>query len=80
MLVEKISPEWIPSENPDLNVGDTIEITSPGDLFEKGYAKKVTFKKQTEKKAKEVKDQVVETKNGLMGKIKNAVNKIKGEK
>lgn len=33
MLVKKINPEWQPSENPGLRVGDTLEITDPKSLI-----------------------------------------------
>jgi hypothetical protein len=38
MLVKKIDPAWKPSENPDLAVGATIEITDPKALIVNGYA------------------------------------------
>lgn len=33
MLVKKVNPEWQPSENPGLKVGDTLEITDPKSLI-----------------------------------------------
>lgn len=38
MLVKKINPAWKPSEKPDLEVGDTIEITDPKQLIVSGMA------------------------------------------
>lgn len=37
MLVRKINPDWQPSENKGLKVGDTIEITDPRSLILSGY-------------------------------------------
>lgn len=36
MKVKKINPEWRPSENKDLKVGDIIEITDPKQLIVNG--------------------------------------------
>lgn len=36
MKVKKINPEWFPSENKSLAVGDTIEITDPEALIRNG--------------------------------------------
>lgn len=36
MLVKKINPAWKPSEQPDLEVGDTLEITDPKQLIVSG--------------------------------------------
>lgn len=36
MLVKKKNPNWIPSENRGLRVGDTIEITDPRQLILNG--------------------------------------------
>lgn len=36
MLVKKINPEWAPSENRGLKVGETIEITNPQALILSG--------------------------------------------
>jgi len=36
MLVKKRNPEWKPSENPDLKVGETIDITDPKALIING--------------------------------------------
>ena len=36
MKVKKINPEWAPSENKELKVGETIEITDPRDLILNG--------------------------------------------
>jgi len=36
MLVKKVNPEWSPSENNGLQVGDTIDITNPKDLILNG--------------------------------------------
>lgn len=38
MLVKKINPEWKPAERPDLEVGDTLEITDPKQLIVSGMA------------------------------------------
>jgi len=38
MLVKKVNPEWQPSENPGLKVGETIEITDPKALILSGAA------------------------------------------
>ena len=38
MLVKKVNPEWQPSENPGLKVGDTIEITDAKSLILGGMA------------------------------------------
>jgi len=35
-LVRKIDPEWAPSENPTLGVGEEIEISDPGKLVDEG--------------------------------------------
>jgi len=32
MLVKKVNPDWMPSENPGIKVGETIEITNPRQL------------------------------------------------
>ena len=37
-LLKKIDPEWYPSENKNLKVGETIEITDPRDLIINGTA------------------------------------------
>lgn len=36
MLVKKKNPEWIPSENKSLKVGETIDITNPRELILNG--------------------------------------------
>lgn len=36
MLVKKLNPDWKPSENPDLAVGETIDITDPKSLIIEG--------------------------------------------
>lgn len=36
MLVKKVNPEWKPSENPGIQVGETIEITNPKTLIISG--------------------------------------------
>lgn len=36
MLVKKINPEWFPSENPSLEVGQYVEINDPRDLILSG--------------------------------------------
>lgn len=36
MKVKKVNPEWQPSENPGLKVGDTLEITDPKSLILNG--------------------------------------------
>jgi len=36
MLVRKINQDWKPSENPELKVGETIEITDPKQLIVSG--------------------------------------------
>lgn len=42
MLVKKIDSEWMPSEKPDLKVGENIEITNPKELILQGKAVAVT--------------------------------------
>lgn len=41
MLVRKKNPEWFPSENKELKVGETIEITDPKQLILNGEAEAV---------------------------------------
>jgi len=36
MLVVKKDPSWFPAENPNLKVGETIEVTDPEYLIKKG--------------------------------------------
>lgn len=36
MLVKKINPEWTPSENKDLKVGETIDVSNPETLIKSG--------------------------------------------
>lgn len=36
MIVKKVNPEWKPSENPDLKVGETIDMTDPKQLILNG--------------------------------------------
>ena len=36
MLVKKLNPEWVPSENRELKVGDTIDISDPKELILRG--------------------------------------------
>ena len=43
-LLKKISPEWFPAENPELAVGETIEITDPEWLLKSGTAVEVDAK------------------------------------
>lgn len=37
MLVKKVNQDWKPSENPELEVGETIEITNPKRLVLDGH-------------------------------------------
>lgn len=37
-LVKKLDPNWKPSENPNLQVGETIEMTDPKVLVQNGQA------------------------------------------
>lgn len=41
MLVKKINNDWSPSENRELKVGETVEITDPRELIVKGYAQAI---------------------------------------
>jgi PAB1-binding protein PBP1 len=41
MLVKKLNPDWFPSENKYLKVGETIEITDPKALIMNGDAQAV---------------------------------------
>lgn len=41
MLVKKIDPEWAPSENKNLKVGETIEITDAKSLILAGKVKAI---------------------------------------
>lgn len=36
MLVKKIDSSWVPSENPELKVGETIDMTNPEELIRAG--------------------------------------------
>lgn len=40
MLVVKVKPDWFPVENPNLKVGDAIEMTDPSMLIKMGVVKK----------------------------------------
>lgn len=53
MLVRKINEDWKPSENPELEVGDVIEITDAEALIRQGLVEEVVEPEKTSKKAKE---------------------------
>ncbi len=36
MLVKKVNPEWFPSENKELKVGESVDITDPKQLIVNG--------------------------------------------
>lgn len=38
MLVKKTREDWKPSENPELKIGETLDVTNPRDLIEQGLA------------------------------------------
>lgn len=46
-LVRKINPEWSPRENPELEVGDTIDMSSPEQLIAEGHVELVKEKKES---------------------------------
>lgn len=75
MLVKKKNPEWKPSENPGLRVGETIEITDPKSLIMSGDVIAMSEDGSTEISAYElygilVKDEVAEFEEYL--KVKKA--------
>ena len=46
VLVKKIDPSWMPSENKDLKVGETINIDNPEKLIEEGKVKITSAEKK----------------------------------
>lgn len=52
VLVKKIDPSWMPSENKDLKVGETINIDNPEKLIEEGKVKITSAEKMLEEMTK----------------------------
>ena len=47
MQVKKINPDWFPSENRELKVGEIVEITNPEELIRKGMVQAVGVNGET---------------------------------